>query len=124
MSEWITDRLPTTEDAVCLFVWTWKNNHAWAITYSNVKPGQPWMSFASPPDYVEPKRVRRRGYLTDDKLIPYGTYIETFADDPADWDELIAAAEDVFIKRDEGIDQALVNSIDRLGNACKPRSEK
>ena len=91
MSEWITDRLPTTEDAVCLFVWTWKNNHAWAITYSNVKPGQPWMSFASPPDYVEPKRVRRRGYLTDDKLIPYGTYIETFADDPADWDALLDA---------------------------------
>ena len=62
------------------------------------------------------------GVAPDDPL-DYTDGIEVFDDDP-DFDELIAAAEDVCIKRDEGIDQALVNAIDRLGNACRPRSEK
>ena len=73
----------------------------------------------------EPKRVRRRGYLTDDKLIPYGTYIETFADDPADWDELIEAANKVIEVDDSPFTKSRAidwdKSIDQLRNALKPK---
>jgi len=57
-SEWITDRLPTEEDAPWpekVFVTTEFNlviDRHWSI----IKPGQPWQPIQYPAPYVKPKR--------------------------------------------------------------------
>ncbi len=58
MSQWITDRLPTAEDASWpekVLVTTEFNlviDRHWSI----VKPGQPWQPIQYPAPYVKPKR--------------------------------------------------------------------
>jgi hypothetical protein len=58
MSEWITDRLPTAEDALPDGgVWIMsggRNVILWQ--YGAVEPGQPWQPIPRPAPYVKPKR--------------------------------------------------------------------
>ncbi len=57
MSEWITDRLPTAEDALEDTVLVWDGREAILWTYDGVGKGQPWVpihKLIAP--YVKPKR--------------------------------------------------------------------
>ena len=58
MSEWITDRKPTKEDAdrcaYCM-VWTTYNGEVIAWTYDGVAKGPPWMPISKPEPYVSPR---------------------------------------------------------------------
>ena len=56
MSEWITDRLPTNEDAVSTNVLIWLNDKVHTWTYYTVAKGTPWQPIHKPAPYVEPKR--------------------------------------------------------------------
>jgi hypothetical protein len=56
-TEWITDRLPTLEDALEDFVLVWDESKAILWTYYVVEKGQPWApihKLIAP--YVKPKR--------------------------------------------------------------------
>jgi hypothetical protein len=56
-SEWITDRLPTIEDAMEDTVLVWNGSEAILWTYDGVNEGQPWApihKLIAP--YVKPKR--------------------------------------------------------------------
>lgn len=56
MSEWITDRLPTAEDADCYgSVWTAYNGEVVIRFYGRVDQGTPWIPLAPPEPYVAPK---------------------------------------------------------------------
>ena len=56
-NEWITDRLPTAEDADCHgYVWvTDKDGKVWHTMWDCVTE-EPWMHFTRPAPYVKPKR--------------------------------------------------------------------
>ena len=57
MSEWITDRRPTEDDAdyeKC--VWTMCAGAAVLWGYGGIRDGQPWMPTNRPKPYVKPKR--------------------------------------------------------------------
>jgi hypothetical protein len=57
MSEWITDRLPTVEDAVHYCVLLWDQDEGVLIwSYDGVNEGQPWVPISTPAPYVKPKR--------------------------------------------------------------------
>ena len=58
MSEWITDRLPTEEDADDFFyVWiTHTNGDVRVCNWRFVKPQMPWQPTNKPSPYVKPKR--------------------------------------------------------------------
>lgn len=57
MSEWITDRLPTEEDADGeKSVWTTCGGKVVTWYYYAIREGQPWMRTNRPEPYVEPKR--------------------------------------------------------------------
>jgi hypothetical protein len=56
MSEWITDRLPTVEDAVAYCVLVWDDDGIGIWSCDAVKEGQPWMPIPKPEPYVRPKR--------------------------------------------------------------------
>jgi hypothetical protein len=53
---WITDRLPTVEDAVAYCVLVWDDNGIGIWSCDAVKEGQPWMPINRPEPYVKPKR--------------------------------------------------------------------
>jgi hypothetical protein len=56
-TEWITNRLPTAEDALEDTVLVWNGSEAILWTYDGVEKGQPWASIhklIAP--YVKPKR--------------------------------------------------------------------
>ncbi len=57
MSEWITDRLPTEDDALEYTVLLWDGSKAILWSYDGVNEGQPWApihKLIAP--YVKPKR--------------------------------------------------------------------
>lgn len=58
MSQWITDRLPTREDATERHVWHWCEmlNQARIRHYTHLRKGDPWMPFIVPEAYVKPTR--------------------------------------------------------------------
>jgi hypothetical protein len=56
MNEWITDRLPTNEDAVSTNVLIWLNDKVHTWTYYTVAKGTPWQPIHKPAPYVEPMR--------------------------------------------------------------------
>jgi|LakMenEpi03Aug12_release.lakeMendotaPanAssembly.Ray.scaffolds.fasta_scaffold159112_5 hypothetical protein len=53
---WITDRLPTAEDAVAYCVLVWDDDGIGIWSCDAVKEGQPWMPIPKPESYVTPKR--------------------------------------------------------------------
>jgi len=56
MSEWITDRLPTAEDAIADRVIVWDDDKGPMLwMYHHVPIGEPWMPIRYAP-YVRPKR--------------------------------------------------------------------
>jgi hypothetical protein len=56
MSEWITDRLPTAEDAIADRVIVWGYDRGPMLwMYRHVPIGEPWMPIRYAP-YVKPKR--------------------------------------------------------------------
>lgn len=55
-NEWITDRLPTEEDADHYgFVW---NSEGVRRSWMDIKPHEPWMRTNRPKPYVKPGRFR------------------------------------------------------------------
>jgi hypothetical protein len=57
MSEWITDRLPTREDAhVDLSVWVCIEGGVLLWSYDGISLGTPWQPIGQPAPYVKPKR--------------------------------------------------------------------
>ena len=57
MSEWITDRLPTVEDAVHYCVLLWDDEEGVLVwSYDAVNEGQPWVPIPTPAPYVKSKR--------------------------------------------------------------------
>ena len=60
MSNWITDRRPTEEDASNTCVWVMRNGVAVLFPWQEVgvEPIEPWMPIAPPEPYVKPKRWR------------------------------------------------------------------
>jgi hypothetical protein len=56
MNEWITDRLPTAEDALEDTVLVWNGSEAILWTYDGVEKGQPWAPITKPAPYVKPNR--------------------------------------------------------------------
>ena len=63
MSEWITDRLPTEEDAFekKVFVYLYKGAMV-LLDWRSVKPGEPWQPIPRPAPYVKPQRWRVTWY--------------------------------------------------------------
>jgi hypothetical protein len=56
-SEWITDRLPTDDDAVHYCVFLWDDDKGVLVwSHDAVNSGQPWMPIPKPEPYVKPKR--------------------------------------------------------------------
>ena len=56
-NEWITDRLPTEDDAgPAGLVWTTYNGKTFPWSYDGVEEGTPWMPMIVPEPYVKPKR--------------------------------------------------------------------
>ena len=132
MSEWITDRLPTSRDCVCGLVWAWVNDGLWATRYHDVKPGCPWMSLIEPEPYVEPKRVRKTWEHAQGNFASPLLSIQIFQDDPADWDEALIQVREVEIELrsladvtdDKKHSDFLEQLADQLHDALQPRSEK
>ena len=65
MSEWITDRRPTEDDAdyeKC--VWTMCAGAAVLWGYGEIRDGQPWMPTNRPKPYVKPKRYKVCSFIT------------------------------------------------------------
>jgi hypothetical protein len=63
MNQWITDRLPTVEDAVHYCVLLWDQDEGVLIwSYDGVNEGQPWMPIPTPAPYVKPKRWAVKWY--------------------------------------------------------------
>ena len=57
MSEWITDRLPTKEDALNYWVLVWHEKEGVMTSCSYlVEEGTPWQPITRPAPYVKPKR--------------------------------------------------------------------
>jgi hypothetical protein len=58
MSEWITDRLPTLEDAVhySVLLWDEENKQVLIWTFDSFGEGTPWQPIPTPAPYVKPKR--------------------------------------------------------------------
>ena len=56
MSEWITDRLPTEDDAVDDWVFIMHRGDAVLWLHSAVELGVPWQPVQVPDPYVKPKR--------------------------------------------------------------------
>ena len=57
MSEWITDRLPTAEDAVAsrgMVIISDNDGDVYTIEFQDVRLTEPWMPLPAP--YVKPKR--------------------------------------------------------------------
>lgn len=64
MSEWITDRRPTKEDADkdhC--VWSTYDGKVVYLLYDTIKEGTPWMPIFKPEPYVKPKRRTAKPYV-------------------------------------------------------------
>jgi hypothetical protein len=56
-TEWITDRLPTAEDALTDgSVWTFYDGKVMMWSYDGVQLGTPWQRIPTPEPYVKPKR--------------------------------------------------------------------
>jgi len=63
MSEWITDRRPTREDADCLgLVWVSQDDGTVLQNWSYVDKGIAWMPTNRPEPYVKPKRYTAQWY--------------------------------------------------------------
>lgn len=59
MSEWITDRLPTAEDAYKGYVWISIEEgqvNVWPYRWEYVKAGEAWMPLQFPKPYEKPTR--------------------------------------------------------------------
>ena len=58
MSEWITDRLPTLEDAVhyCVLIWDEEHKQVLIWTFDSFGEGTPWQPIPKPAPYVKPTR--------------------------------------------------------------------
>lgn len=56
MSEWITDRRPTADDADVDFVWVTTENGIVLRQQWNQVGDRPWMPLTPPKPYVKPKR--------------------------------------------------------------------
>jgi hypothetical protein len=56
MSEWITDRLPTFDEAIGYTVLKWHKGKPCAWAYDGIKLGEPWQPIPKPAPYVKPKR--------------------------------------------------------------------
>lgn len=73
MCEWITDRLPTIEDAMEDTVLVWNGSEAILWTYDAVNEGQPWAAIhklIAP--YVKPKRWTVKWQQTGWELCDWG----------------------------------------------------
>ena len=56
MSEWITDRQPTAEDAVEQLVWVCIEGNVLLWGHDGVRLGTAWQPITQPAQYVKPKR--------------------------------------------------------------------
>ena len=56
MSEWITDRRPTAEDAPYGRVWVTQFGVVLLTDWENINDREPWMPIVPPEPYVKPKR--------------------------------------------------------------------
>lgn len=64
-TKWITDRLPTAEDALTDgSVWTFYDGKVMMWSYDGVQLGTPWQPIQVPDPYVKPKRwtVKRNNH--------------------------------------------------------------
>ena len=78
MSDWITDRLPTEEDAVHYCVLLWDEDEGVIVwSYDAVNEGQPWMPILKPEPYVKPKRWTVDRFTTSYRVTD-GGYTYTF----------------------------------------------
>ncbi len=67
MSEWITDRLPTAEDALADdSVLTMYNDFVVVWAYNDINLGQPWQPIQKPAPYVNPKTWTLRWNILGD----------------------------------------------------------
>ena len=58
-NKWITDRVPTEEEANNGYVWiSFDDNdiHIWPYRWEYIRTGMPWMPIQSPEPYFKPKR--------------------------------------------------------------------
>jgi hypothetical protein len=95
MSNWITDRLPTGEDALDTHVLIWLNYEVHTWTYYTVAKGTPWQPIPRPTPYVKPKRWtvtwEQRGRFILWTLCSYDQSVHTLHGDlPTDAAERIA----------------------------------
>jgi hypothetical protein len=56
MSEWITNRLPTKQEAVSGNVICCRWGHINLLQWYKIEAGEPWMPITKPDMYVKPKR--------------------------------------------------------------------
>jgi hypothetical protein len=66
-TEWITDRLPTAEDALTDgSVWTFYDGKVMMWSYDGVQLGTPWQPITKPTPYVNPKTWTLRWNILGD----------------------------------------------------------
>jgi len=85
-TEWITDRLPTAEDATSSgFVWTTVDGTVVSRDHRRIEIGEPWQSIPVPEPYVKPKRWKvgwsQKGTTTSWTLYSYGQSVHTLLGD-------------------------------------------
>jgi hypothetical protein len=74
MSEWITDRLPTLEDAVhySVLLWDEENKQVLIWTFDSFGEGTPWQPIPKPAPYVKPKRWTVEEFSTSYRVTDEG----------------------------------------------------
>ena len=55
-NDWITDRLPTEQDAYGLMVWAMGSGQVVMADIKNIREGMSWMPITPPEPYVKPNR--------------------------------------------------------------------
>ena len=119
--EWITDRRPTAEDAVANRVWTMNEDGTIDIYMWSCVGDRPWMPIKAPEPYVEQKRVRR-AFTSPDSRGDMINAIETFDDDPADWDVLLDAVSEYCDQTSESyIPQETKSLFYKMCKALEPK---
>jgi hypothetical protein len=76
MSEWITDRLPTVDDAMADgMVWTMYLGDVVPLAAERISLGSPWRPIPRPASYVKPKRWTVNKFITSYRVTDgYFTY--------------------------------------------------
>ena len=71
MSEWITNRAPTSKDADNGYVWVTIDGVVLRQAWECVHIGRPWQPIVPPKPYVKPKRYEVHWFIECERVVYY-----------------------------------------------------